>query len=264
MNNWKKINDLYVNMGLKIFPVRPNEKLPMIKSWQNDCSCDYRQILYWHENAKGCNWGLPATPNNLFIIDCDVHDPNKNGVDNFYKLMADLHLVCDLFIQKTPSGGRHIIFQSDEELKTVANGSNVFEDYPGIDIRTDGYILVEPSSINNNQYKFQSGFSPTKMPLKLKQYILDNCGKKGKEKTPYEKPKEVYIGDRDEQLFAYINQLYFKTYLDEEEILLLANYFNENHFEEPLSEKDVTYKVRKAFEKNRGSRIILMLGDKYE
>lgn len=264
-NTWETLNKLYINRELKIFPVSPNQKTPAIPLWNKDCSSYYMQILYWTQNSKNCNFGLPCYENNLFVLDLDRHDVNKDGVENFKKLCEHLGIEEPRTLtQQTPSGGTHLIFRSDEDLSEVNATANAFPDYPGIDTRNRHYIVVEPSVINGKRYMFINDIEPQQMPQKLKEYILENCGKKGKEKTPYEKPKEVYVGDRDEQLFAYINHLYFKTDLDEEEISLLANYFNENHFEEPLSEKDVTYKVRKAFEKNRGSRIILMLGDKYE
>ena len=101
------------------------------------------------------------------------------------------------------------------------------------------------------------------MPVVLQQYILDNVGTKtDNKKTPYVKPKEVSKGDRDNQLFQYINQIYFKTKLDFEEVLVLANYFNEEILEEPFSKRDVEYKVRKAFEKDRAECIVLWLGEK--
>lgn len=267
MNKWEKLNENYLQYGLKIFPVVQNGKTPLIRQWQSDCSSEYMQVLYWYENAKNCNWGMPATPNNLFIIDLDVHDPKKNGVENFDKLLNDLNFTDDEYDdfswleQHTPSGGQHIIFQSDDELKDVSNGSNVFENYPGIDIRTDGYIVVEPSEINGKSYRFETVPSaPAKMPKKLKDFILKNAGTKTEnKKTPYEKPKEVYVGDRDNQLFQYINHLYFKTKLDEDEIFLLAKHFNEEVLEEPFSERDVRYKVKKAFEKNRGNFLIVRL-----
>lgn len=269
MNKWEKINNNYLQYGLKIFPVVQNGKTPLIREWQKDCSSEYMQVLYWYENAKDCNWGMPATPNNLFIIDLDVHDPQKNGIENFDKILDSLNFTDDELDewgpmeQYTPSGGKHIIFASDDELKNVANGSNVFENYPGIDIRTDGYIVVEPSEINGKLYKFDTvPCEPPKMPKKLKKFILENVGTKtSNKKTPYEKPKEVYKGDRDNQLFQYINHLYYKTTLDEDEILLLAKNFNEEVLEEPFSERDVKYKVKKAFEKNRGNFLIVRLPD---
>lgn len=268
MNKWEKINENYLQFGLKIFPVQPNGKTPLIKEWQNDCSNNYMQVLYWYENAKSCNWGLPATPNNLFILDLDVHDPNKNGVENFDKLLDSLNFTDDEWDnwapmeQYTPSGGKHIIFSSDDELKNVSNGSNVFEKYQGIDIRTDGYIVVEPSTINDKKYSFDTiPMAPPKMPKKLKKFILENASIKTEhKKTPYIKPKEVYKGNRDTSLFEYITNLYYKTRLDEEEIGVLARHFNES-FDEPLSEKEVKYKLKKAFEKERPTCILVNISE---
>ena len=267
-NKWEKLNNNYLQYGLKIFPVQPNGKTPMIKMWQQDCSSDYMQVLYWYENAKDCNWGLPATPNGLFIIDLDVHDPNKNGIENFDKLLDRLNFTDDEWDnwgpmeQYTPSGGKHVIFATDEELKNVSNGSNVFADYPGIDIRTDGYIVVEPSEINGKRYAFDTvAMRPPVMPKKLKQFIVTHAGTKtANKKTPYEKPKEVFKGDRDNQLFQYVTYLFYKTRLDIDEIEVLAKHFNDS-FDEPLSEKDVEYKVKKAFEKERPTCILVNVGD---
>lgn len=277
MNKWEKLNELYLNHHLKIFPVIPNGKTPLIKEWQNDCSDSYMQVLYWLENCPDCNWGLPATPNNLFIIDLDVHDPEKNGVENFDKIIDKLFLDKDGFAgdlydefmemapleQVTPSGGHHLIFQSDDELRQVPNCSNAFKDYPGIDIRTDGYVVIEPSEINGKKYIFDTiPSAPPKMHPKLKKFILENVGtKQENKKTPYVKPKEVLTGDRDNQLFQYINQLYFKTRLDYDEILVLAKHFNEDVLEEPFDERDVEYKVHKAFEKTRPKYILVNIGD---
>lgn len=262
-NVWEILNKNFVNKGLQIFPVVENGKTPLIKEWQKDCSSNFMQILYWSEHAKNCNWGMPATENNLFIIDLDVHDQNKNGVENFNKLLAEIGLdKVETLKQMTPSGGVHLIFQSNDLLKGVSNNSNVFENYPGIDLRTDGYIVVEPSQINGTFYKFENNLPPMPMPVVLQEYILNNAGTKEKnKKTPYEKPqKQILVGNRDTALFEYINYLYYKTPLDEDEILLLANAFNSS-FEEPLSKKDVQYKVKKAFEKTRGCILFVRLPD---
>ena len=262
-NVWEILNKNFVNKGLQIFPVVENGKTPLIKQWQNDCSSNFMQILYWSEHAKNCNWGMPASENNLFIIDLDVHDLNKNGVENFNKLLAEIGLdKVETLKQTTPSGGVHLIFQSNDLLKGVSNNSNVFENYPGIDFRTDGYVVVEPSQINGVSYKFENNLPPMPMPVVLQQYILNNAGTKEKnKKTPYEKPqKQILVGNRDTALFEYINYLYYKTPLDEDEILLLANAFNSS-FEEPLSKKDVQYKVKKAFEKTRGCVLFVRLPD---
>lgn len=267
MSKWKFIKENYIDKGLKIFPIVPNGKTPLIEKWQENCSCDFFQVLYWYENCPNCNWALPCTPNNLFVLDLDRHDPNKDGVENFNNIREEHtnigyydYITCS---QITPSDGQHYIFETDDELKNVSNGSNVFENYPGIDIRTDGYILVEPSKINGKEYHFLSdNTKPEKMPPELKQFILENANLKSDiKKQPYEKPKVVEKGDRDNQLFSYINNIYFKTRLDYDEILCLAKNFNETVLEEPFPEKTVEYKVKKVFDKDRGTMIFINCGE---
>lgn len=279
-NKWEILNEYYISKGLKIFPVVENGKTPMLKAWNTECSSNYLQVLYWVENARNCNWGLPCKENNLFVLDLDVHNPEANGVENFDKIIDKLFLdkngfagdLYDEFMemapleQVTPSGGRHLIFQSDDELRQVPSAPNAFKDYPGIDIRNSSYIIVEPSEINGNKYIFDTiPSSPPKMHPKLKKFILENVGtKQDNKKTPYEKPKEVSVGDRDNQLFQYINQLYYKTRLDYDEILVLAKYFNMEILEEPFDERDVKYKVKKAFEKKRSKCIFVIINDDEE
>ena len=269
MSKWEFIKENYIDKGLKIFPVTPNGKTPLIDNWQNDCSCDYFQVLYWYNTCKNCNWGLPATQNNIFILDLDRHDLNKDGVENFAKLVDKLLTdeeydefgTCE---QVTPSGGNHIIFKTDEDLKNVSNGANVFKDYQGIDIRTDGYILVEPSEINGKKYGYATinNCDPQPIPRKIKKYILENASLKSDiKKEPYKKPTSVEVGDRDNQLFSYINNIYYKTNLDYDEVLCLANNFNENILEKPFPERVVKYKVNKIFEKNRDKYIFIKIGD---
>ena len=271
MTKWEFIKSHYIDRHLKIFPIVNNEKTPLINAWQRDCSCDYFQVLYWFANCKDCNWGLPASENDLFILDLDVHDCNKNGIESFNAILNDIYDVgftidfndmCDTLIQKTPSGGIHIIFKTDEDLKKVLNNSNVFKNYPGIDIRTSGYVVVEPSTINDNVYEFTNDKTIKEMDPSLKEFILNNviC-KDDVTKEPYKKPTSVECGDRDNQLFSYIHNLYYKTTLDFDEILCLALHFNDTILEKPFSDKVVTYKVKKCFEKTRQKYIFIKLSD---
>lgn len=263
MNKWEFIKENYIDKGLKIFPIVPNGKTPMIEKWQEDCSCDYFQVLYWYNSCPNCNWALPCTQNNLFVLDLDRHDPKKDGVENFEKILRDLDIDYHVTMcQHTPSGGIHYIYKTDEELKNVANNSNVFEDYQGIDIRTDGYIVVEPSETEKGMYTFEDPKNINEIPEKLKNFILENVKLKSDiKKEPYEKPKVVEKGDRDNQLFSYINNIYYKTRLDYDEVLCLANYFNETILEEPFPEKTVIYKVKKVFQKDRATMIFINLDE---
>ena len=175
MNNYRFLNDNFLKNNLKIFPITPNAKTPLV-AWKEDASCEKLQVVYWLENAKGCNWALPSTMNNLFVIDIDTHN-EVDGLKHFSELLDFLGLSNEDVLtlsQFTPSGGIHLIFESDEELNMVKNKAQFFKNYPGIDIRTDGYILVEPSVINGKRYELSGGFDLVrKMPQKLKDYILE-------------------------------------------------------------------------------------------
>ena len=271
MNKWEFIKHNYIDRNLKIFPVIPNGKTPLIEAWQEDCSNEYFQILYWYNTNKEMNIGLPATSNDLFILDLDVHDENKNGVENFKKLINDIAPFpidmeigeyCDTLIQRTPSGGMHIIYKTNEQLNNVLNNSNIFKDYPGIDCRTQGYIVVEPSTINGHNYTFMNDKEISEMPKELEDYILNNVTLKDSiKKEAYEKPKNVEVGDRDNQLYSYINNIYYKTRLDYDEVLCLANNFNETILEKPFPEKVVKYKVDKVFDKDRSTMLFINIGE---
>nr|DAT77088.1 MAG TPA: Bifunctional DNA primase polymerase [Caudoviricetes sp.] len=260
MNKWNYIEKTFVDK-FKIFPVIENGKTPVMNNWLNDCSSEYMQVLYWYENNHNYNWGLPAEPNNLFILDVDCKE-GQCGKDSLARLMYDLDIdITKTLIQKTASGGLHLIYKSDVELNQVLNSSNSFENYPNIDIRTKGYIVVEPSVINGKEYTFlRSVDEIQEMPRKLKEFILNNTSTK-KEIKDYVKPLKVFKGDRDNQLFQYINDVYYKTRLDEEEIFILAKHFNNTVIEEPLPERIVKEKVKRVFSKDRGSCIFIKLGE---
>lgn len=262
MGKWDVVKHMYIDKGIKIIPIIPNQKIPLIDKWNKECSSDLLQILYWYNSDKNINFAIPCFENDLFVIDLDLHDPQKNGLTNFQKLLNDLEIdVCELdtLVQQTPSGGLHYIFKSDSELSQVNGLANAFKDYPGIDLRNRNYIVAEPSVINGNSYKFMNDKSPNEMPQKLKEFILNNTPSQQIKKEPYKKPTNVECGDRDNQLYSYINNIYYKTHLDFDEILVLANYFNENVLEKPFPERVVKYKVKKVFENDRDTYIFVKI-----
>lgn len=277
MNKFKFLNDNFLKNNLKIFPLYENGKIPMV-AWKEDASCDRLQLTYWLENAGNCNWGLPSTLNNLFVIDLDRHDIEKDGVVNFKKLINDelipnlypfdleIEDYCKTLIQETPSGGVHLIFKSDDELNRVKNKANFFKGYPGIDIRTDGYIAVAPSVIDNVEYKFNGEIKDIKeMPSELKEYILkcnsENVSDEKNIESLYDLDKVVEKGSRDDTIFNYINTLYNNTKLNYNEILALALAYNRDCFDPPLKDREIEYKVKRMFKSKRGKMFIIRISE---
>ena len=274
MNKYKFLNTQFLENNLKIFPLYKNGKIPMITHWKEDASCNKAQVAYWLENAKECNWALPSTLNNLFVIDIDMHN-DIDGLESFFKLCCDLDLdyksIEDVHTlrQTTPSGGIHLIFKSDEELNKVKNKANFFKGYAGIDVRTDGYIAVAPSIIDGVPYEFHGEIKDiSEMPSVLKEYILkcnvENDGDEKKIDSLYDTDKIVTKGSRDDTIFNYINGLYNNTKLNFNEILALAIAYNRDCFDPPLKEKDIEYKVRRMFKTKRNKMFIIRINEEEE
>ena len=184
MSKYGFLQQHFLSRGLKIFPITANAKTPLIDKWQLDSSCEREQLLYWLEyGGNNINFALPATVNDLFIIDIDMHG-DVDGLSSFKKLCTDCEInfdSIDTMEQITPSGGIHLVFKSDEELKKVRNTSNSFGDkYPGIDIRTSGYILIAPSVINGKSYVMtRTPDKISEMPQKLRSFVLENANASG-------------------------------------------------------------------------------------
>lgn len=265
MNKYNFLCEKFTNHGYKIFPIKNNSKEPLIDRWQLDASCDSQQIMYWLEKGGSPNFALPAYANNLFIIDIDMHG-DVDGVSSFKRLLSSIGLDrIDTLKQETPSGGVHLIFKSDEELNCVKNASNVFEEYPGIDIRTKGYILIQPSEINGVMYKLSGGVEKIKeVPAELKDFILKYSKKPEVNNSIirssfYEKGKKVDKGSRDDEIFSYMNYLFYNTKLGYDEIALLAHTYNKECFNPPLEESVIDYKLKKLFEHERREIIIVKI-----
>lgn len=278
MNKLKEIREYYYNNGLKIFPLSPNDKTPLdTLSWKYlaEQSTDKKQIMYWFTEVLDANVGLPASMNDLFVIDIDMHG-DVNGYENFKNLLHKLGITeLKTLCQTTPSGGMHLIFNSDDDLKQVKNVANAFQKdgYNGIDIRTDGYIVVYPSTINGNEYKFVNVndandiiSSIKSMPIALKNYILEcnsnnvsEISEKFKSGDFFVEGKVIEKGTRDEEIFNYICFLYNNTKLNYTEIKELALAYNRECFDPPLREKDIEYKVNKQFEKERQKIVIMKI-----
>lgn len=265
------LKELYCNNGLKLIPIKPNGKEPLI-NWKMKYETTTDQIFEWLLEEPNLNWALPMNENELFAIDIDMHG-DVNGIENFKRLCKDIGISkIETLVQTTPSGGYHLIFRSDEDLKKVKNSANTFDNYKGIDIRTDGYILVYPSKINDTYYKFNHDNDImshiTTMPSELKEFILkgnQEYVKKENDKRTlfdfYREGKVIDKGNRDTEMFLYITTLYNNTNLSYDEIRTLAHVYNERCFNPPLSSGVIDYKLKKCFNKERDNIIILRINN---
>lgn len=102
--------------------------------------------------AKGFNVGLACEISNIIVIDCDVDETRGlNGLKLLEELENKLGKLPKTLTQSTPSGGRHYFFSDEKIINPVGKIGN------SIDVKFRGYVLIEPSKIDNKSYRFVDG-----------------------------------------------------------------------------------------------------------
>jgi hypothetical protein len=123
------------------------------------------------------NVGLIAGTNNLLILDVDDKDGGRIEWGDYLKENFEPYTMK----QQTPNNGLHYIFKHHDETYTEEENDAIRKlknkskyRNKGLDIRKgNGYIVFEPSTINNKPYKLMNDIEPHKIPLKLINWLLE-------------------------------------------------------------------------------------------
>jgi hypothetical protein len=181
----------YVSLGVRIFPCLPGTKTPAIGAWQHNASNDPEQIGRWWSAHPDYNIAFRPAEAGWFVVD----------VDRAYE--NDLHLP-PTFTVETPSGGRHLYYESDE-------------DYPnkkitkGVDARSaHGYVLMHPSVVDDRDPQAHG------IPEKQGTYtVIDR-----REPAPLPDDVRSRMGRKQEKALAQIDGLDTPRALERAEILV--------------------------------------------
>lgn len=145
-----------VEAGFLAFPVRPNDKRPLIDNGFKGANADLAGISTWIHAAGRPNVGLvrPLSEDPpVFLWDVDGGDGKTSWRDDFAALEARLGPLPRTWVQKTPSGGRHINFRwRTDRYGPPPKGNKLL----GFTVRWPGkgYILGPGSSIDDVIYEW--------------------------------------------------------------------------------------------------------------
>lgn len=158
-------NDLYraaqrlIKAGQPIFPCRSvsvddrhKAKAPLTTNGVNDAVLDIRQAKAWWQRNPSASIGI-ATGVKWDVLDVDV----KKHADGRAHLpyLAHLGLLngCKRMV-KTPSGGWHLYFLSNQTIGNKGKAASI-----GLDVRgKGGYVLAPPSWIDTTE-ELDGGYS---------------------------------------------------------------------------------------------------------
>lgn len=142
--------------GIRVLPIKPGEKRPPMSAWQKAATTDPDTIRNWFTNlyrdaGLGVATGKTLYGDTLFVLDVDEHDPATSGSDTLHELEATHDKLPDTVEVLTGSGGRHLYFITDVEIRNDA-GKKLG---PGLDIRGEGGQVVAPPTLHPNGRRYE-------------------------------------------------------------------------------------------------------------
>lgn len=227
----------YAALGLYVFPLKPGQKSPAVKGWQEKSTTDTDAIrAWWRENPR-YNVGIYCEKSGLIVVDFDAaHD--RPGL----QFREQWHRENDLpvtWIVKTPRGGVHEYYKDCR-----GTGETKVDVRPGVDTRAAGGLVPAPPSVfEGNTYTWEN--APLIYPLAdatAAVYELFDQIPTGAKKGPYRAPETVAEGGRTNALVALAGSLVAKG-LDPETIETAIRSENEKKCIPPLTDQELEREV---------------------
>ena len=159
----------YAEIGWPVFPLKPNSKRPILMGGFHRATRDDYQLLEWWEQWPKANVGVCCNEwSGLMALDFDPRNyaPGADALE----LLETLHdELPETLVQETPSGGLHYVFQYPVGFEFIPTMDDVIrpgQKTPGIDVKSAGYIVAAPSTVNGKTYQWRDRFDayPTTTP----------------------------------------------------------------------------------------------------
>lgn len=182
--NAHQIAQRLARLGFRVFPLlawagdgrAQDGKLPALDDYPNRASSDEVTLRRWFmdevmELPHHYNVAISTTRygEDEALLVVDVDDKNgKCGSAELLKLEMQGFELPETFTQRTPSGGRHLVFRVPEPVKQGVNVLGV-----GLDIRSKGGFIVATGSTIADKVYSDNGAPVAEAP----QWLIDRCGK---------------------------------------------------------------------------------------
>lgn len=133
----------YAARGWKVLPCRPDGKEAILKGWQDNASNDPAVIRKWWTDTPDANIAVNLKASELIAVDSDTYKPDCEW--DTFRAKHDIEDI-ETLTQTSASGGLHHIYKMESSV-----------DFPkelctSVDIKHNGYILVEPSTFKGDPY----------------------------------------------------------------------------------------------------------------
>ena len=139
----------------------------LVPHGQNSAATDEQTVTNWWTHYPDANIGVYLAPSNLCAVGIDV----RHGGDYTMEELEGIHGKTDSdVLQLTGGGGEHRVFKLPEGVKLPGTLGK------GIDLKSNGYIVVEPSNhVSGGAYEWEASSNPLEgcEPSDLPEWILN-------------------------------------------------------------------------------------------
>lgn len=147
----------YAQMGWHVLPLSPGTKQPLghlVPRGMLDATTDITTIRSWWARVPNAGVGIALAQSGLVAIDID---PRNGGTETFEQLEAAHGSLRSDVMAFTGGGGEHHVFVVPPGSQVSLPGTLG----PGVDLKCNGYIVVEPSiHPTGKQYGWEASSSP--------------------------------------------------------------------------------------------------------
>lgn len=147
----------YAEMGWHVLPLEPGQKQPLgrlVPRGMLDATRDLQTIRSWWMRHPKAGIGIALAQSGLVAIDVD---PRNGGTDTFEQLQAAHGSLRSEVMAFTGGGGEHHVFVVPAGMQLSLPGTLG----AGIDLKANGYIVVEPSiHPSGKQYGWEASSNP--------------------------------------------------------------------------------------------------------
>lgn len=252
--NSKLETALYLaRQGFKLFPLKPNDKIPAIKNFSALATKDEKQLKEWFGSTRDFNIGIST--DDLLVVDVDVKNPEKNGLETIEKLKSEGKILPATKQQLTTTNGRHMIYRTPAPIRNSVSKLGA-----GLDVRgRGGFIVGAGSVIGGRRYKIDKNeivdapewligaceaARDTPIRAKEKAAEVDHDKARERAKRYLESLPEVSEGERNDA--AYKTAAHLKD-IGVEELAAVELMEESWKCEPPLETKELEHAVHSAY-----------------
>jgi hypothetical protein len=209
--------------GLRVFPVVPRGKKPLLSGWQRRATADVAVVEQTWASRPDANVGV-LTGRGLLVVDADSPD----AVDALRSLGLP-HTTTVITRQ-----GKHYYLTGRSRNRTAL--------LPGVDIRGDGGYVVGPGSVHPSGAEYRWEIPPWEVkPLPVPPDLLALLARKRSASSASAVAGPIDDGTRKVTLFRMASSLRGRWGLGYEELLATLNAVNAHRCRPPLTRAKVEH-----------------------